>query len=150
MNLKTYSEADAKSLGNVNISVFDSSGKRLLVIQSDAEGDAVIPDTYLSDKAGRIEFTHAEHQPLSVQIGKFNGNAFLKAKNITLGNVVVYAKPKPKPKPTPIVLKNPFEKPTAPTPQPTPPPPDKKFPAWVAIAGGGIAIGVAAYFIFKS
>lgn len=148
MNIKTYSEADAKELGNVNIYVFDSKGKKILALQSDIEGDSVIPDTYLSDKNGRIEFTHAEHEKLSVQIGKFNGNAFLKSKDITLGNVVVYAKKKiEKPK---IVLKNPFEKPIVAPPQPTPPTSDKKFPVWVAIAGAGIAIGLSAYFIFKN
>ncbi len=139
--IKTYDESNAQSLDGVSIEVFNSSGKQLGGAVADNNGSASIEDWLLSDKSGTIKFTRVEYQPLSISISKFNGNAFLKPKDVTLGNVIVKSRKK-------IVLKNPFET-SAQTPTSPSPPKSKSIPAWIPIVGGGVLIAVASYFIFK-
>ena len=144
--VKTYDESTNLSLDNVSIIIFNSSGKKVGGYTSGNSGTIDINDSFLSDKGGKIEFTRINYNPLSVEISKFSGTAFLKPAEISvLGNVIVKAKKKDKKK---VVLKNPFDR-------PIPPPElggkkaDKKFPTWALVAGGLILIAAGAYFIFK-
>ena len=141
--IKTYDESNAQSLDGVSIEVFNSSGKQLGGAVADNNGSASIEDWLLSDKSGTIKFTRVEYQPLSIAISKFNGNAFLKPKDVTLGNVIVKSRKK-------VILKNPFEtSEKTPTPAQSNVKESKKIPAWIPIVGGGVLIAVASYFIFK-
>ena len=138
--VKTYDESNAATLDGVNIIVYDSKGIQLFGTSSDKNGDAQIPDVYLSGSGNKIDFTRAEYNKLSVLAEKFNGNAFLKPKNVTLADVVVVAKKK-----KPITIVNPYDKKADAAPVAR----KKGIPVWVPVVGGGIVLALGIYYLTK-
>ena len=98
---------DSQNLEFATITIFDSSGKKLIALRTNKDGEATFNDSYLIDKGGKIVVSSAEYESATIPISQFNGNAFLKRIEKTLGEVIIVRK-KPKPK-VPIKITNPFE-----------------------------------------
>ena len=98
---------DSQNLEFATITIFDSSGKKIIALRTNKDGEATFNDSYLTDKGGKIVVSSAEHESATIPISQFNGNAFLKRIDKTLGEVIIVRKPK-KPR-VPIKITNPFE-----------------------------------------
>lgn len=98
---------DSENLEFATITIFDSSGKKLFALKTNKDGEATFDDSYLSDKAGKIVISSAEHESTTIPISQFNGNAILKRIDKTLGEVIIVRKPRKQR--VPIKITNPFE-----------------------------------------
>ena len=96
---------DSQNLEFATITIFDSSGKKLIALRTNKDGEATFNDSYLIDKGGKIVVSSAEYESATIPISQFNGNAYLKRIEKTLGEVIIVRK-KPK---VPIKITNPFE-----------------------------------------
>lgn len=98
---------DSENLEFATITIFDSSGKKLIALKTNKDGEATFNNSYLSDDGGKIVVSSAEYESATIPISQFNGNAFLKRIDKTLGEVIIVRKPtKPR---VPIKITNPFE-----------------------------------------
>jgi len=130
-------DQEAKGLPFASVIVYDSNNNKLGGFPVDKDGVGDINDSWLVDKNGKIVVSAVEHNDATILISKFNGNAFLTSKGVTLGNVVITSR-KSKPRTNDgIKIVNPYENTNA---NNKPTSKKAKSPI-VTIALGGLGLG---------
>ena len=133
-------DQELKPLSGVNVFVFDSLGKKVGGVITDSQGQANIPDNFLSDKNGEIRVSRVEYNPTSVKVRDFKGIVYLGKKETTLGEVVIVRKKSPK-----LTIKSPFE-----TELPSQEPLYKKKSILPKVIGGGVLLGLLSLLLIKA
>lgn len=134
----TY-DNESNPLDLVSVFIFDSTGKKIGGLITNSKGEGNIKDELLTDKNGRIEFSRVGYEPSKVKISDFEGRAYLKMKEQTLGNVEIRRKIQ-----KPFQIKNPFEAKKEEVVV------AKKKPKVALAVGGGLALGLLALLSIKN